>query len=105
MADGLTAGLWLYSPILHCHPIALAHQLPLDAHSWWEFNRTMLDAANRLFLLKAVGWQSSRGVRQELAYADAEGIPVYTVEHGSPGWSISPVLKMDEFWAKCYDNN
>lgn len=58
-----------YSPILHFHPLAIAHDLPTDAAFWAKHNRTMLEAANSLLILRLPGWEESKGVALEIEWA------------------------------------
>lgn len=66
---------WTYSPIVHCHTLAVAHNLPMDADAWWDYNRAMLAASSGLIVLKIDGWDTSVGVAQELSYARDNNIP------------------------------
>lgn len=58
----------IYSPIVHFHPMAEAHDLPTDHAFWWEINRHYLDLANHLWVLRLEGWVGSKGVAQEVDY-------------------------------------
>ena len=71
VANLLAKKIWVYSPIVHCHELALAHDLPMEAEFWWEYNRTMLAASSGLLILKIDGWEESAGVKQEREYAEA----------------------------------
>lgn len=69
-------GLVIYSPIAHCHPIAVRVGLPRDWQFWEKFDRTMLSNAKELWILKLPGWECSRGVAAERAIAEKLGLPV-----------------------------
>jgi len=63
----IAAGVHVYSPIAHSHPIAAAAQLdPRDYGLWMPLNRVMMRAARGLIVLKLPGWASSKGVRMEI---------------------------------------
>lgn len=57
---------WVYSPIVHCHQMALNHELPADAGYWSDYNRAMLDKSDRLVVLCLDGWRGSIGVAAEM---------------------------------------
>lgn len=65
----LSEGLYAYSPIVHCHDMALAHDLPKDAQYWLNFNHHMLGLAKTLHVLMLQGWEKSHGVRNEIFFA------------------------------------
>lgn len=66
---------WIYSPIVHCHDLALTHELPYEFEFWWAYNRAMLSAAKGLIILRIDGYDTSKGIAQEKAYAEANHIP------------------------------
>jgi uncharacterized protein DUF1937 len=68
--------IWTYSPIIHCHDLCQRFGLPCDAAFWWEYNREMLKSASKIYVLLLDGWQESRGVSEELVFADAANIAI-----------------------------
>lgn len=72
----------VFSPISYTHPINLcngdAPTLSYDA--WLEFDMTFLDNSTRLVILKIPGWDSSKGVDQEIARAEKLELPIYWAE-------------------------
>lgn len=60
---------WVYSPIVHCHEMALAYALPTDAEFWKDYNLAVLSAAAGVYVLMMDGWKESRGVKMELIWA------------------------------------
>jgi Domain of unknown function (DUF1937) len=72
----LKQSIWTYSPIVHCHALAEAHNFPTDAKYWQKYNHTMIDGAKALLVLKLTGWEASKGVTEEIEYATLVGIPV-----------------------------
>lgn len=65
-----------FSPILYCHPMAKVHKLPTDADYWWDFNRTIIDRSEGVYLLKMEGWELSYGIKKELEYCKRQSIHV-----------------------------
>lgn len=57
---------WVYSPIVHCHQMALNHELPTDAGYWRDYNQAMLDKSDQLVVLCLDGWRASVGVIGEM---------------------------------------
>ena len=68
--------VWTYSPIVHCHELAVHFKLPRDATYWNEYNRAMLSRANRLLVLTLKGWQGSSGIKAEIEWANMEGLKI-----------------------------
>lgn len=66
----------IYSPIVHCHELARAAELPTDFEFWMRYNYRMLSAARKLLVLKLDGWEFSVGVRAEITYALTHCKPV-----------------------------
>jgi hypothetical protein len=79
--------LAVFSPIVHCHEIALRYNLPGDAKYWQEYNTSFLRRANALYIVCLPGWKHSKGVRQEVTLAQELNIPMRLVE---PGGAVSP---------------
>ena len=75
-ASAARQGLYVYSPIVHWHAVALKHSLPTDAAFWDKFNMTMLRRADGIILLKLPGWETSRGCARELSVAETLNIPL-----------------------------
>lgn len=72
----LKAGHTVYSPISHCHPIALAGNLSGGWEFWKQLDEVYLRHSRQVFVLALEGWRDSRGVRGELEIAEALGLPV-----------------------------
>jgi hypothetical protein len=59
----------LFSPIAYCHRYALMHNMPTDFSYWQNFSNGFLDVALSVYVLMLPGWEDSRGVTSEIAYA------------------------------------
>ncbi len=70
----------IFSPIIHCHDMALKYSMPKDAGFWKWYNEEMLKPARELYVLKLDGWEDSVGVRGEIGQAMGLGIPITYVE-------------------------
>jgi hypothetical protein len=76
----MNRGEIVYSPIAHCHPIAVRVGLPRDWTFWHKFDREMLCTAKEMWILRLPGWQESAGIRAERQIAAELGIPVTEID-------------------------
>lgn len=65
----LSRKLWVYSPIVHCHELAVSYSMPKDAAFWKEYNEEMLRCADAVFVLRIAGTTESKGVAHEIDFA------------------------------------
>jgi hypothetical protein len=70
-------GLYLFSPISHTHPIALAGGLPTGFDFWENYDRVMLSACGLLVVLMLDGWEKSTGVTGEIKIATHNKQPIF----------------------------
>jgi hypothetical protein len=73
-AELCLAGAIIYSPIVSCHPAAVAYGMPTDAAWWARFNREFMFCCDRLVVLRLPGWEESVGVRDEITFFAERGI-------------------------------
>lgn len=77
----MQAGVKVYSPIAHTHPLAVHGGLdPLDHTIWLPYDRAMMDAAAALAVALMDGWRESYGVQHEIAVFTTLAKPVHYVE-------------------------
>jgi len=69
-------GTKLFSPIAHCHPIAMAGGLPTDWRFWQDYCRATLGRCDEIWVLMLDGWKESTGVQAEIELAIKLGLPV-----------------------------
>lgn len=79
-AEMMASGEHVYSPISHCHPIALAGNLPKNFDYWREYCITMMRCCTKLKVLMVPGWRESVGVDAEIAIAKHLNIPVEYIQ-------------------------
>jgi Domain of unknown function (DUF1937) len=66
-----------FSPIAHCHPIAIAAGIdPTDHKIWLPADAPLMAAAAALLVVKLPGWDESYGVQQEVKVFTAAHKPV-----------------------------
>jgi hypothetical protein len=75
-AEMMMRGLYVYSPIVDCHPMSIAHLLPGDFEYWKNFDHIMLERSAAMCILRLAGWKESEGLKGEVAYALAKNIPL-----------------------------
>jgi nucleoside 2-deoxyribosyltransferase len=75
----LRAGIPVFSPIAHSHPIA-QHGLPDTWEFWRSIDREYLRRCRALVVLRLSGWDTSVGVQAEIELARRWGIPVIEVD-------------------------
>ena len=81
----LRAGIPVFAPIAHSHPIATSEiQLPGGDHDLWlPLDEKFMAVSRGLIVLKLAGWDKSKGVTWEIDWFTARGLPVVYME---PGW-------------------
>ena len=73
VAHYLHQGIYLYSPILHNHPIVCYRDLP-DASVWLEYDYAVLSRCSSMWVLRIPGHNTSLGVRAESEFCTEHGI-------------------------------
>lgn len=63
-------GYICYAPILHWHPVAVAHDMPTGADWWWHNNLQFMRASRGIIVAMIDGWRESKGLQKELDWAD-----------------------------------
>lgn len=74
-----------FSPILYCHEMAKRFKLPTDFLFWRVFNRTMIRTATHVTILRLPGWDQSKGVLDEIAFAEHMSIPHFWADLDGDG--------------------
>lgn len=70
-------GFIVYSPIVHMHPIAIAHDLPRDWEYWKKVDSEMVTRCDSFWILTLDGWKQSLGIANELQIAKNKYIPCF----------------------------
>ena len=70
------AGLSVFSPISHTHPIAEAGCLPVDFAFWKDCDLAFIELCRTLVVLQLPGWGLSHGVYCEIEIAAELGKPL-----------------------------
>ena len=73
----------VFCPIAHSHPIELAMRAQGDHAFWQRQDQPFLEFSSRFALLRIDGWETSKGVAYELAWAQ-ENLNVALIEFIEP---------------------
>ena len=76
----MQGGMIVYSPIVHCHILALKYDLPGDWEFWKRIDERMLAACDMVMVLCLDGWKDSVGVTAEIGMARDRGMQVEFME-------------------------
>jgi hypothetical protein len=79
-AKMMAEGKYVFSPITHCHPMAMKASLPGDWAFWEGYDRRMIACCNKIVVLKLDGWEQSTGVQAEIKIGEEMGIPVEYID-------------------------
>ena len=83
------AGLRVYSPIAHTHPIAVHGNMdPMDHPCWLSLDGAFMRAAVGIIVVKMPGWEISVGIDHELKEFDRMGKPCRFLD-----WPLQGELK------------
>lgn len=77
-------GVMTYSPIVYTHHmLSVDPDLPFEFEFWNDFNEKMIAAADSVRVLTMNGWEQSRGIASEIAFASSIMMPIdYVNPHG-----------------------
>lgn len=82
-ADLIRAGVRVYSPIAHTHPIAIHGEINPYAHEiWLPADEPFMRAARGLIVLRAESWERSHGVGVEIETFRKMERPVVYMDEG-----------------------
>lgn len=94
----LTAGLRVYSPIAHTHPVAIHGGLdPMDHSIWLPFDAAMMAKADAMLVAMMATWESSFGIRHEIQVFIEAGKPVYFLDPLDLGIEVATLEEREQF--------
>lgn len=80
----LNAGVRVYSPICHGHPLSVHGELDALDHSiWLPFDEAMMSVSDALAVAMMPSWKKSKGIQYEIDYFDLARKPVFYLEPGT----------------------
>lgn len=79
-AEFLKDGIVMFSPISHCHELAIRHGLPKVFSFWEHLDFGYIEASSHVWVLMMPGWRDSTGITAEIKEARRQGKPVVYLE-------------------------
>jgi len=80
-AELMSQGEVVFSPIAHSHSIELYGNPELKTGDFWlNQDLDVLKHCDLLMVYRLDGWEDSRGIATEIAFAEANGIPVEYID-------------------------
>jgi hypothetical protein len=76
-AECFREGLLVFSPMVHCHPIAKLSGMSGGYEFWKRYNEAMMAAAVGLMVVKMNGWEESAGIAAEIEWFMSHYRPVF----------------------------
>lgn len=76
LTNMMKEGYIVYSPIVHCHEIAVKYDLPKDFDFWMRQDIGVLRHCEKMYVIAIPGYQESKGVNFEKEFCEQAGIPV-----------------------------
>ena len=86
----MRAGVFLFSPITHSHPIA-QYGLPKGFEFWERFDRWLLERSCGVIVCQFPGWDRSIGVQNEIRIARELGIDVLFLPYDGM-WDVDALV-------------
>ncbi len=74
-------GYHIFSPIVHCHPIAVQYDLPRDFTFWQEYDKSFIKASEKVLIAYMTGWRESKGMRNDFLLAKELGKTICAVQY------------------------
>lgn len=96
----LTQGHFVFSPILHWHPVAIEAGLPGDAEYWMNYNINMMSRADDMIVVRALGWNTSKGIAAELHWwsRNQDTVPALLTEGEIENGHYNPNGRSHRVW-------
>lgn len=73
-------GKMVFSPLTHNETLIDLIEDRVPGEHWMQFDLTILAICKKLYVLKMEGWELSKGVAREIAFAKANGIEVLEID-------------------------
>ncbi len=80
----IRAGIQVFSPIAHTHPIAVHGGLAGHFEMWASLDEAMIRASDGMIVVRMDGWDRSEGIAAEIAICERLRKPVLYMEPDGP---------------------
>ena len=75
----ISNGIYAFSPVIHCHPIA-QYGIPFDYNFWGGWGSRFFNICDEVIVYQLDGWEDSIGIKAEVEILKAMGLPIIYVE-------------------------
>lgn len=72
----INKGYFVFSPIVHFHPVKKYGILKGDFKTWKKTNHCFLSLCDEFWILTLEGWKESKGIKQEILWAKDLKLPI-----------------------------
>jgi hypothetical protein len=76
----MNKGVLVFSPIVHCHPVAEVAELPKGFEYWKDYDERMISVCDRFLVFQLQGWKESESVKREIEFACRLARTIYWVD-------------------------
>ena len=77
----MLAGVKVFSPIVHGHPLSVHGGVPAFDHVLWlEFDEALMRKSDALAVARMEGWEKSHGIAYEVRVFEKAGKPIYYID-------------------------
>lgn len=84
-AELMQQGYSVFSPIAHSHSIEVEGMDKIETGDFWlKQDFVVLERCDRLVVYTLPDWEYSSGIKREIEFAEARGIPVEYISDDSP---------------------
>jgi hypothetical protein len=94
----INSGSTVFSPITHCHSIRKRAELPTSWNFWKNYDLEFLSICSEIHVLMVDGWRESIGVKEEIEFAENNGVRVVYIHPKSftrmSGYDIVHLLRI-----------
>jgi hypothetical protein len=95
-AQLIKQGLFVFSPLTHNEILLEILNDTLPPEQWLQFDLSILAHCQSLYILKMEGWDQSKGVAREVAFAKEKGLQIVEIDPPKEG-DYLPFLRLKEF--------
>jgi hypothetical protein len=89
----VSKGFCAISPITYGHTLLNYKNMPTDFEFWNNFCISLLSKADILYVYKIEGWNQSKGLNEEIKYAQENNIEIIYIEEDIP--ELNDLTKKD----------
>jgi len=111
-AELVSQGYNVISPITYGHTLLQFKDMPEDWGFWMNFCSKLLYKCDKMIVYQMPGWETSRGIQEEISIANDHNIPIEYIEYVEPTLQLDfkdrddyPVYVMTQDWVSMSTDN